>query len=123
MKRTSHEKIKDTLYDYAGGKLDSETSERVKAHISGCPECEFELEEIRNTLHLLEQTYENAPASLCAGVIQGIEKYEKDRKKNARRFAIVRWGSFAASFAVKGLMGICATSPASFSVKSIFRME
>ena len=73
-------KIKKYLYEYATKRLDKEMFHEISEHLEGCKRCQLELEELRETLDMLQYV---KPPELSADfkdrVMQRIDREEKEK--------------------------------------------
>ncbi len=94
------EKIKELLYDYAEGRLSGEESAFVRKHILACADCRAEHEAVCEMLSDMKDAEADVPPTLFGDVMCAVEKFEKEKKRAAAKRGFMRYGSFAAAFAV-----------------------
>lgn len=78
-------RIKEYLYPFLDGELDSQTSQLVEEHLSRCPLCRWELEEEKKIDYLIRYNIpkEKAPYELKEAILSQIEKFG-ERKARPR---------------------------------------
>lgn len=94
-------RVRELLYEYADGTLDSKLMGAVLAHIEACEDCRRELDETVNMLDALKSCAEEPPASLYEGVMARVGQTEQEPaviRGAGRRFIPI--GSIAAACAV-----------------------
>ena len=76
-------RIKEYIYPFLDGQLDTQTSELVKGHLSACPVCSLEVEQEKKLDSLIRSSIpkENAPYELKEEILKQIRgSSEKSRR-------------------------------------------
>ena len=81
MEEMNCHRIKEYLYQFIDGQLDTTNSMLVKEHISICPLCELEWKREKEMDSLIRRTIpkENAPFALKERIINRIEEFKKTK--------------------------------------------
>ncbi len=94
------DKIKESLYDYADGRVCGELEKDIREHLEGCEDCRREYSEIVSMLGDIKASEKEVPASFAASVMDSVAKYERTKKRKSVFAKISRYGSMAAAFLV-----------------------
>ncbi len=78
------EQVRDLLWDYADGTLDTAARQSLEEHLKNCPRCRAELEEIRALRAALHSLDESPPKNLHAEIMRAVANERAKRRKTAR---------------------------------------
>lgn len=94
------EKIRELLFDYIDGELDSATEKAIREHLDECAECKKEYEMMLGMSEAIKESYAYAPSELHSVIMSGLEA----EKKRVRRARLIRnltaVGGCAAAFLI-----------------------